>query len=191
MITASLISAVGSNTITAGVLGCYVAVFACLLCCFETHIKQVSKLIASNFGFMYSAKSRAVFMVFVGTLMFSFNLVGQLVGALMIANAGFNIFVIIKYPDYDEVQKKDAQAEISEFLQSNPAFAKQVVAAGVKATSDFVSKNPGDTVYYDYYPPHDHHNDLILFDFNIFCSKDLARQGAEAYISAQRKQTIN
>lgn len=66
MIIASLLSLLTTDTATTGVLACYVVVFSCLLCCYETHLKQVSKLIALNFGFLYSAKSRAVFMIFVG-----------------------------------------------------------------------------------------------------------------------------
>ena len=37
--------------------------FSCLLCCFEFQLKQVAKIIASNFGFLYDAKSRAIFLV--------------------------------------------------------------------------------------------------------------------------------
>ena len=66
MILVSLLSLLTTQTATTGVLSCYVVVFSCLLCCFETHLKQVSKMIALNFGFMYSAKSRSVFMMFVG-----------------------------------------------------------------------------------------------------------------------------
>lgn len=143
MLLASLLSILTTNSATTGVLAAYVSVFACLLCCFETHLKQVSKIIAVNFGFLYSAKSRAVFMVFIGTLMFSFSLFGMIIGACMMANAAFNLYIIFKYPLYDEVQRKDAQAEIGDYLQANPAFANQVLSAGVKATTDFVAKNPG------------------------------------------------
>ena len=143
MLLASLLSILTTNSATTGVLAAYVSVFACLLCCFETHLKQVSKIIAVNFGFLYSAKSRAIFMVFIGTLMFSFSLFGMIIGACMMANAVFNLYIIFKYPQYDEVQRKDAQAEIGEYLQANPAFANQVLSAGVKATTDFVAKNPG------------------------------------------------
>jgi len=66
MIVVSLLSLLTTQTATTGVLSCYVVVFSCLLCCFETHLKQISKLIALNFGFMYSAKSRSVFMIFLG-----------------------------------------------------------------------------------------------------------------------------
>ena len=67
MIIVSLLSLLTTQTATTGVLACYVTIFSCLLCCFETHLKQISKLIAVNFGFMYSAKSRSVFMLFIGT----------------------------------------------------------------------------------------------------------------------------
>lgn len=66
MILTSLLAMLTTQSATTGVLACYVIVFSCLLCCFETHLKQVSKFIAMNFGFMYSAKSRSFFMLFVG-----------------------------------------------------------------------------------------------------------------------------
>ena len=66
MILASLLSLLTTESATTGVLACYVVVFSCLLCCFETHLKQIAKIIALNFGFMYSAKSRCAFMIFVG-----------------------------------------------------------------------------------------------------------------------------
>lgn len=66
MMITSLLAVLTTQSATVGVLACYVVVFSCLLCCFETHLKQVSKIIALNFGFMYSAKSRAMFMAFIG-----------------------------------------------------------------------------------------------------------------------------
>jgi hypothetical protein len=67
MILASLLSLLTTDNATTGVLACYVMIFACLLCAFETHLKQITKVIALNFGFLYSAKSRGVFMIFIGT----------------------------------------------------------------------------------------------------------------------------
>ena len=37
--------------------------FSCILCCFETHLKVVAKTIAANFGFLYNALGRAIFLV--------------------------------------------------------------------------------------------------------------------------------
>lgn len=66
MIIVSLLAMLTTQSATTGVLAMYLVVFACLLCCFETHLKQVSKIIALNFGFMYSARARSVFMLFIG-----------------------------------------------------------------------------------------------------------------------------
>jgi hypothetical protein len=156
MIIVSLLSLLTTQTATTGVLSCYVVVFSCLLCCFETHLKQVSKQIALNFGFMYSAKSRAVFMMFIGTILFSFSLFGKIIGILMLLNAGFNIYICCKYPEYDDVQRNDAQSDIKDFLSKNPAFAKNITDFGIKTGGEILSSNP-----------------------------DLARQGASAIISSQ------
>ena len=71
MIVVSLLALLTTQSATTGVLACYLTVFACLLCCFETHLKQVSKIIALNFGFMYSARARSVFMLFLGRFLVS------------------------------------------------------------------------------------------------------------------------
>jgi len=138
MIIASLLSLLTTANATTGVLACYVMVFSCLLCCFETHLKQISKIIALNFGFLYSAKSRAVFMIFVGTILFSFSLFGKIVGCAMLVNACFNIFILFKYPQYEDAQRNDAQSEIKDYLASNPAFANHMV----KGATEFVASNP-------------------------------------------------
>jgi COPI associated protein len=98
MILVALLSLLTTTSATTGVLACYIMAFSCLLCCFETHLKQVSKVIAVNFGFLYSGYSRAAFLFFVSTIMFSLSLFGKLIGLFMMANALFNIFVLIKYP---------------------------------------------------------------------------------------------
>lgn len=143
MIIISLLAVLTTQSATTGVLACYVVVFSCLLCCFETHLKQVSKLIALNFGFMYSAKSRALFMAFVGSILFSFSLFGKIVGLAMLVNAGFNLFLVFRYPEYEAIQRKDATAEISDYLAAHPAFAKTVLDAGVSAGTEIFRKNPG------------------------------------------------
>ena len=139
MILISLLAILTTQSATTGVLACYVVVFACLLCCFETHLKQVSKIIALNFGFMYSAKSRAAFMIFIGTIMFSFSLFGKILGLCMLANAGFNIYILWRYPGFDEIQRDNAQSEIKDFLKNNPAFTTSVMQAGSSA----IQSNPG------------------------------------------------
>lgn len=38
----ALLSLLTTQSATTGVLACYVVAFSCLLCCFETHLKQMS-----------------------------------------------------------------------------------------------------------------------------------------------------
>lgn len=83
-----------------------------------------------------------------GTILFSFSLFGKIIGLCMLINAGFNVYILVKYPGYDAAQRKDAQSEISDYLAANPAFAQHVVSMGVKATSDFVASNPGESMYF-------------------------------------------
>ncbi len=77
MIIVSLLAMLTTQSATTGVLAMYLVVFACLLCCFETHLKQVSKIIALNFGFMYSARARSIFMLFIGKQVFTVPPFGQ------------------------------------------------------------------------------------------------------------------
>ena len=62
MVIIAVLSYVGADVAT-GVLASYVIIFGCLLCCFETHLKQVARTIAENFGFLFHAKSRAIFLI--------------------------------------------------------------------------------------------------------------------------------
>lgn len=139
MIIVSLLSVLTTQSATTGVLACYLVAFSCLLCCFETHLTQVSKIIALNFGFMYSARARVVFMLFMGTILFSFSLFGKIIGVCMLVNAGFNAYILFKYPGYEAFQRNDAQSDIKDFLSTNPAFAQQFVNAG----AEIIKSNPG------------------------------------------------
>eukprot|EP01033_Poteriospumella_lacustris_P017140 gene17138-12262_t len=142
MILTSLLAMLTTQSATTGVLACYVIVFSCLLCCFETHLKQVSKFIALNFGFMYSAKSRSFFMLFVGTILFSFSLFGKVIGLCMIGNALFNVFILFRYPQYEDAQRNNAEAEIKDFLAANPAFSQRIFDSGVQAGTELFRSNP-------------------------------------------------
>jgi hypothetical protein len=148
MILCSLLSLITTDSITTGVLACYVVVLSCLLCCYETHLKQVSKVIALNFGFLFGAKSRAIFMIFVGSLLFSFSLLGKLVGLAMVANAFLNIFVLIKHPSFEDAQRESAQKDIADFLKSHPGLANQALSLGVQAGTQIARDNPG--IYFSF-----------------------------------------
>lgn len=79
------------------------------------------------------------YLICAGTILFSFSLFGKIVGVCMVVNAAFNGYILWKYPGFEEMQRNDAQSDIKDFLASNPAFAKQVMTAGV----DIIKNNPG------------------------------------------------
>ena len=147
----ALLSLLTTDSVTTGVLACYVVFFSCLLCCFETHLKQVSKMIALNFGFLYSAYSRAAFLFFVSTIVCSLSLFGKLVGLLMLLNAGFNIFILFKHPSFDEAQRSDAQNEIKEFLATHPSYAQHMISVGVS----LMNASSGNTAMFNILDCHD------------------------------------
>jgi hypothetical protein len=99
-------------------------------------------MIALNFGFMYSARARSLFMVFIGTILFSFSLFGKIIGLAMLGNAALNMYILCKYPDYEEYQRNDAQSDIKDFLAKNPAFAKNITDFSVKAGAEVLQSNP-------------------------------------------------
>jgi len=105
--------------------------------------------------------------------LFSFSLFGRIIGVCMLANAGFNLYIIFRYPEYEKIQRDDALSEIKGFLAANPAFATTMVDAGLKASSEIIKNNPG--------RPYIHHvkHLLTLFFFRV---TELARKGAEALV---------
>lgn len=129
----------------------YVSCFGCLLCCFETHLKSVAGVIADNFGFMYSARGRFVFLTLLSTLCFGMDLIGKLTGVLLCLTACLNLYVIIKFPEYEkDTLLMDQQGEGPDSLKamalgwgtnalkSNP----QAVAAAATAAGTWALENP-------------------------------------------------
>ena len=92
----------------AGIVVCgYVFSFSCLLCCFETHLKAISRVIGENFGFMYNVRGRVAFLILVAFLCFGLGLLGLIAGLAMFAVAGFNAYAIYKNPGYEEKTRED------------------------------------------------------------------------------------
>lgn len=144
MAVIKLLSLPGFNS---AILSIYIWFFAILLCCFETHLKQVSKIIAENFGFLYHAKGRAAFFVLIGVLCLGISFLGVIAGFFALATAVFNIYVLHKHPEYEKKQQQSDReqkgpANVAEFSQDaflasgaawaqrNPDLAASAVAAG-------------------------------------------------------------
>lgn len=150
MVTSAVLNSLGSADLSTLVLGCYVSCFGCLLCCFETHLKQVSILIADNCGFLYNAKGRCIFLILIATLCFSLNVIGKITGGLTVAVACLNLYVICKFPEYETETKQadlngagpDARVLAGQYAvdyaKQNPDQVRQVATA----TANYAAENP-------------------------------------------------
>ncbi len=78
-------------------------------------------------------------MIFVGTILFSFSLFGKIIGLCMLANSFFNIYILFKYPGYEDAQRNYAMSDIKDYLSANPAFAQQVVSLSTAATTTILA----------------------------------------------------
>ncbi|KAJ1452156.1 hypothetical protein M885DRAFT_528011 [Pelagophyceae sp. CCMP2097] len=106
MSAAAVIALLSLPSFDTAIISLYIWFFAIMLCCFETHLKAVSKVIASNFGFLYHAKGRLLFLVLLATLCFGLGLLGLISGGFLLFAAGFNTYVICKYPGYESDQQR-------------------------------------------------------------------------------------
>ncbi len=79
----------------------------------------------------------------IGTILFSFSLFGKIIGLCMIANACFNVFILFRYPQYEDAQRNNAESEIKDFLAANPAFSQRIFEGGVQAGTEIFRSNPG------------------------------------------------
>uniref|UniRef100_A0A7S2WC07 Uncharacterized protein n=1 Tax=Rhizochromulina marina TaxID=1034831 RepID=A0A7S2WC07_9STRA len=145
MVTAALTTFITSSSLSTAVIALYISCFGCLVCCFETHLKQVSIIIADNFGFMYNAKGRFIFMILMATLCMTLNVFGQITGGLMYGVALYNLYVICMHPEYgSETQELDrkgenpnsiqhvAQSYATGYVQNNPDQVAAVASAGAQ-----------------------------------------------------------
>ena len=145
MFLSSILCLTGDNFSTA-VLSIYVMAFSCLLCCFETHLKAISQAINENFGFLYNAKGRASFLIFVGLLCFSQGFLGTLAGVGMIMNSLFSFYVIYTCPEYEAIHEAYGQEDGSQvlqrqggqFLANNPQYAQRAA----QGTVSWATSNP-------------------------------------------------
>jgi len=100
MVASAFLTLIGTWSLSVLVISVYVACFGCMLCCFETHAKTVSAVLSENFGFMYSAKGRFVFLVLLSTLCFGLDLLGKITACALCLVALLNLYVILKFPEY-------------------------------------------------------------------------------------------
>jgi len=104
--TASVLKLLGSPDLGQAFFSIYIFVFAVLICCFEVALTMVSRMIAINFGFLYSLIGRAIFLLFVGFMCYSLGLYGIIAMAILYAVGLFHAYVMFKFPRFQEYLRK-------------------------------------------------------------------------------------
>lgn len=106
MCLAAVLVLMGNPDASTAIISLYIFAFGLLICCFEISLKQVSVTIAQNFGMLYNAKGRIGFFFFIAILLFGMDIAGIVAGSLMVCNLTFNAYVIIKFPEYEQIQRQ-------------------------------------------------------------------------------------
>eukprot|EP01040_Poterioochromonas_malhamensis_P001116 gene1116-1184_t len=84
----------------------YVFFFAVLICCFEFALNSIARLIAVNFGFLYSLTGRVPFLLFVGFMCFSLGTWGIIAMCVLYLVGMFHFYIMYKFPRFEEYLRK-------------------------------------------------------------------------------------
>jgi len=106
MCTAAVLSLQNQTNLGLVFFGVYTIFFSTMICCFEFALNVIARLIAVNFGFMYTLTGRLVFLLFVGFMSFSLSLFGKIAMGILYAAGLFHVFVMFKFPRFEEYLRK-------------------------------------------------------------------------------------
>jgi len=84
----------------------YTIFFSVMICCFEFALNAVARLIAVNFGFMYSLLGRLLFLLFVGFMSFQLSLFGKIAMGILYGVGLFHAFIMYRFPRFEEYLRK-------------------------------------------------------------------------------------
>eukprot|EP01038_Epipyxis_sp_PR26KG_P007522 gene7522-10246_t len=94
-----------SVKISTSFLAVYLFFFSVMVCCFELAFRQVAVIIVQNFGFMYSAIGRALFLMFLAILCFQLSTMGKVMFGLLIGYLIVLSYVNCKHPQYNKYMR--------------------------------------------------------------------------------------
>jgi hypothetical protein len=101
MSTAAWLYILGGDTnFTKIFIAFYVFFFAILISCFEIALPACSRMIASNFGFLYNGLGRGIFLVFAAALSFNLKVIGIVAMSILLLGVVINIYIVFKFPKY-------------------------------------------------------------------------------------------
>lgn len=125
------------------IIGAYVILLGCLVCCFELHLRRFDQYVFENFGFMYHWGGRFLFLFFVGTLSFGLGAFGLAAGIVSIVNVLFNLYVMKIHGGYraymtaaNAQYKANARHAAQQELQAKANFSFQDAKNAAKFYKD-------------------------------------------------------
>jgi len=112
------------------ILAIYASCGGCLVCLTETELSFFRGMIASNFGFLFNSVLRFIFYLLLGTITWTYGLMGQLVAGALVLVACYNTFIICKYPAYKKMKEEIAdKAEKKVNAKIQKEMQKQVLSS--------------------------------------------------------------
>lgn len=106
MLFLSAFFSLGSSSLVVVFIALYVWFFSVLLFCFELSLSAFTRLIAENFGFLYSPVMRSVFHFLLMLLSFELGFIGKLACIGLAVCGIMYVYVIVKHPLYEDVLRR-------------------------------------------------------------------------------------
>ena len=126
LMSAAAVEAFLSSSANIGIafFAIYTLFFSAMICCFECglsvsivhlriqlyvfiiHIQAIARLIAVNFGFMYSLAGRGIFLLFVGFMSYQLLTFGKITMGVLYGVGLFHAFIMWKFPRFEEYLRK-------------------------------------------------------------------------------------
>lgn len=135
----------GSFDLTTIFIGIYIAIFGCMLFCFECRLTRMEPDVRRNFGFLYSYTGRTLFIIFIATICFGAttggdggSALGYICGSITLVNAFFNCFVIYQHPAFGK-GGIDRSADPGALYKSGDAIARDRAAKAARDNPDMVA----------------------------------------------------
>lgn len=111
LIAISIVQIIGIPSISSIVLAVYSICGGLLICCLETQLKFLRVMIAVNFGFLFNSVWRFLFYLILGSVCWTFGLMGKIMGGCLAGVAVFNTYILCRYPSYRKIREKVAEEE--------------------------------------------------------------------------------
>mmetsp|Transcript_70948 Transcript_70948/g.139343 ORF Transcript_70948/g.139343 Transcript_70948/m.139343 type:complete len:242 (+) Transcript_70948:78-803(+) len=104
--TAAALSLQSQNDLGLIFFAFYVLFFSAIICCFEVALTAIARLIAVNFGFMYTLWGRLTFIILLGFMSFLLSVLGKVAMGALYGVMLFQIYVMWKFPRFEEYLRK-------------------------------------------------------------------------------------